>query len=232
MNENKKNIGFINSIYNGSAVDGPGIRCIIFFSGCNLKCPFCHNPENLYTVGEEYSPFLLLSNVLRYKNYIKNGGITLSGGEPFLQKDFVCEFIDLLHKNNINVAIETNGTVLEKELILKADLLIVDIKNQFDSPENEVIESKQKDFLNFCSQNNVKVKLTNVVIEGVNDDVTHLQNLKNLAVLYKTNDVNFLPFHKLCQQKYDNLNIKFPFASYNATSKDTINFVQKLFKNL
>ena len=78
----------IDSIYNGSAVDGKGLRCVVFFTGCNMRCGFCHNPETWTEKGMEISLSDLVAKIMRYKSYIKNGGVTLSGGEPFLQADF------------------------------------------------------------------------------------------------------------------------------------------------
>ena len=97
--------GYVSSIYNGSAVDGDGLRCVVFFSGCNLKCGFCHNIETLLLKGQEYSVNDLVAKLLRYKNYITNGGVTLSGGEPFLQADFCIDLISVLAQNGVKTAI-------------------------------------------------------------------------------------------------------------------------------
>ena len=86
----------IDSMYHGSCVDGEGLRSVIFFSGCNFRCPFCHNPETLYSFGKEVSLTEVVSTLLRYKNYIKKGGVTLSGGEPFLQADFCIKLVKKL----------------------------------------------------------------------------------------------------------------------------------------
>ena len=99
----------IDSIYNGSAVDGKGLRCVIFFTGCNMRCGFCHNPETWTEKGNEITLSELVARIKRYKSYIKNGGVTLSGGEPFLQADFCKELIKALHQESISVIIETNG---------------------------------------------------------------------------------------------------------------------------
>ena len=81
-------IGYIDSVYCGSGVDGKGLRCVVFFAGCNLRCPFCHNPETLFKRGTMSDIDALLERLKRYRGYFRRGGVTLSGGEPFLQKDF------------------------------------------------------------------------------------------------------------------------------------------------
>ena len=92
----KKCKGFIDSIYSGSAVDGKGLRVVVFFAGCNLRCPFCHNPETLFQKGQETDVDTLVKRIKRYSAYIKRGGVTLSGGEPFLQRDFALNLIQTL----------------------------------------------------------------------------------------------------------------------------------------
>ena len=121
---------YIDSMYHGSCVDGDGLRSVIFFSGCNLRCPFCHNPETLYKKGKETSLEETLHTILRYKNYIKKGGVTLSGGEPFLQADFCIQLVKALKNYGIKVIAETNGTIFNEELISLLDGIRLDVKNQ------------------------------------------------------------------------------------------------------
>lgn len=221
-------VGYISSIYTGSCVDGAGIRCVIFLSGCNLACPFCHNPETLFEKGTEYSVDELVNKLLRYLPYLKNGGITLSGGEPFLQAEFCVELIKNLKKHSVNIAIETNAHMLNQELINLTDMIIVDIKN-YEKIETEKIAA----FLNCCLITNKPVKITNVLITGVNDSIEKLKELKNLLKPYKNiTNVEFLPFKKLCISKYESLNKPFYYIDIAETKDEVIKEITKNYLSL
>ena len=116
--------GYIDSVYSGSGVDGKGLRCVVFFSGCNLRCPFCHNPETLYKQGKKTSSDELTQNLMRYKGYFRRGGVTVSGGEPFLQKEFFLVLARSLREKGIHVCAETNGHIADAELIAACDAIL------------------------------------------------------------------------------------------------------------
>ena len=222
--------GYIDSVYSGSAVDGAGLRCVVFLSGCNLRCGFCHNPETLYKKGKETDTAELLSKILRYKAYIKNGGVTLSGGEPFLQKKFVIEMCELLRGENINVCIETNGHIADPEIISAADSFIVDVKNQesFDADEYEL-------FIETAVSLEKPIKLTNVIVPTVNDTEERLTEIKRLAAkipesLFK--GVKFLPFRKLCVGKYEKLGLAFPYGKYRECEREDILQVTEMYEKI
>ena len=111
-------IGKINSIQSLGALDGPGIRFVVFMQGCNLRCGCCHNPETWALEGvDEYTPDAILEKVKRFKSYFgSKGGITVSGGEPLLQADFVYELFSLCHDEGINTCIDTSGSVLNDKV--------------------------------------------------------------------------------------------------------------------
>ena len=125
--------GKISSIETMGLVDGPGVRFVVFMQGCPLRCLYCHNPEtwNINNFNEEYTPSELIDKVLKYKPYFKNnGGITFSGGEPLMQKEFLLECLKLCKENNIHTCIDTAGSIPNCEEILKlTDLVILDIKS-------------------------------------------------------------------------------------------------------
>jgi pyruvate formate lyase activating enzyme len=211
-------------------VDGDGLRCVVFLSGCNLRCGFCHNPETLYKKGRETDTAELISRILRYKAYIRNGGVTLSGGEPFLQKEFVIELCELLRSENINVCIETNGHIADPEIISAADSFIVDVKNQesLDADEYEL-------FIETAVSLEKPIKLTNVIVPTVNDTEERLTEIKRLAAkipesLFK--GIKFLPFRKLCVGKYEKLGLEFPYASYREGERDDIALAMEIYKNI
>jgi pyruvate formate lyase activating enzyme len=222
--------GYIDSVYSGSAVDGDGLRCVVFLSGCNLHCGFCHNPETLYKKGKEATPQELLEHILRYKAYIKKGGVTLSGGEPFLQKDFVIALCRLLRENNINVCIETNGHITDREIMTEADSFIVDVKNQ-----DGCDLCRYSEFLRVAAELSKPVKLTNVIVPDVNDNADRLSEVKAVAEHIPAEHfkgIRFLPFRKLCENKYEQMGLAFPYAIYREGEKDDIVRVTEIYSKL
>ncbi|MCX4362831.1 MAG: 4Fe-4S cluster-binding domain-containing protein [Clostridia bacterium] len=208
----------IDSLYNGSAVDGKGLRCVVFFTGCNMRCGFCHNPETWTEKGIEISLSELVERIKRYKSYIKNGGVTLSGGEPFLQAKFCIELVKELHKENIGVIIETNGLIVDKELIELCDGIRLDIKNQ-DAP----IDGRVFEFLKYCQSCDKFVTMTNVLVPCLNDTQQKLSVLKTLKQEFScVKELKFLAFRKLCESKYQRLNMPFPYEKYREGSREDL----------
>ena len=122
----------INSIESCGTVDGPGIRTVIFFNKCLLRCKYCHNPECFNMQGLNYTCDDLIEKIKRYKPYYgETGGVTLSGGEPLLQAEFVISFIKKLKKENIHIALDTAGITDKpyQEIVDNVDLIIYDIKD-------------------------------------------------------------------------------------------------------
>lgn len=209
----------IDSMYHGSCVDGEGLRSVIFFSGCNFRCPFCHNPETLYSFGKEVSLTEVVSTLLRYKNYIKKGGVTLSGGEPFLQADFCIKLVKKLKEFNIKVIAETNGSIVNDELIGLLDGVRLDIKNQNNESPFD-LEKRYGLFIQTCIKNNVDITFTNVLCPTKNDDENSLSALKKLITKYLSNyKLELLPFKKMCLEKYQKLGIEFPYLSVDEASQ-------------
>ena len=134
--------GYIHSIESMGLMDGPGIRTVVFFQGCRLRCRYCHNPDTWSMEGDnttvEMSPEEVLNKALRYKSYWKNGGgITVSGGEPLLQIDFLLELFRLAKSEGVSTCIDTAGNPFTREepffskfqeLMKYTDLLLLDIK--------------------------------------------------------------------------------------------------------
>lgn len=206
----------ISSLYHGSAVDGEGLRSVVFFSGCNLRCPFCHNPETFTESGEEVELSALVKKIARYKNYIKKGGVTLSGGEPFLQAEFCQALVDELHTLSIKVIAETNGTILDKDLIAKLDGVRLDIKN-FNGESAEELSQKYDTFIDFCDKFGTEVHLTNVLIPTINDSEKSANELKKWLSGRK---IELLPFKKMCIEKYDRLGLPFPYIGVREGNKE------------
>lgn len=223
--------GYIDSVYCGSGVDGPGLRCVVFVNGCNLRCPFCHNPETLVKRGTMSDINALKARLLRYRGYFRRGGVTVSGGEPFLQKEFTLALVRALAAEGVRCCIETNGHIADEQLIAAADI-VVDIKNQ-QTDDLSVYER----FFEACLRQGKTPRLTNVLVPGVNDGKEKIAALARLAGRYFPGErIRFLPFRKLCAEKYENLGIPFPFAAYREAEEEDIaraaaiaaNFIDKI----
>lgn len=209
--------GYIDSVYCGSGVDGPGLRCVVFVNGCNLRCPFCHNPETLFKRGTMSDINALKARLLRYRGYFRRGGVTISGGEPFLQKEFTLALVRALAAEGVRCCIETNGHIADEQLIAAADI-VVDIKNQ----QTDDLSAYEK-FFAACLRQGKTPRLTNVLVPGVNDKEEKIAALARLSGRYFPGErIRFLPFRKLCAEKYENLGIPFPFAAYREAEEEDI----------
>ena len=217
--------GYIDSVYCGSGVDGKGLRCVVFFSGCNLRCPFCHNPETLYKQGIRTGVGELLEKLKRYRAYFRRGGVTFSGGEPFLQKEFCLALLRALKAENIHVCAETNGHIADGDLIAACDEIICDVKNQ----ETDDL-SAYEEFFSVCREKGTPVRITNVLVPDKNDGEQKLRALASLLRKYfPAEKVKFLPFRKLCEEKYAELKRPFPYADIREAEETDICAAEKIF---
>ena len=222
--------GYIDSIYHGSCVDGQGIRSVVFFSGCNLRCPFCHNPETLYLKGEEWELDDLVKKILRYKNYYKNGGVTLSGGEPFLQSEFATSLSKTLKELGVSVACETNGLIVGEKLIKTLDGVRLDIKNQ-NGEDKSALVKRYKPFIDACKKYGVNITITNVLCPGKNDGENSIKNLAEfLSEFGLIKNLEFLLFKKTCIEKYKELSIEFPYNLVPEADQKTLEKAKKVIK--
>lgn len=223
--------GIIHSIQSLGTVDGPGIRFVVFMQGCNLRCSCCHNPDtHALTGGEAVEPLQLLQKAERYREYFgKNGGITVSGGEPLLQPLFCKELFMLCKEKQINTCLDTSGSILNndiKELLKYTDRVLLDIKYTDDELYKKYVGcalQKPLDFLAYLESCNIPVTLRQVIIPTVNDSVENIKALKSIALSHSCVDkTELLPFRKICQVKYDSLGIPFPFADLPEASPKKI----------
>lgn len=219
--------GYLDSVYCGSGVDGSGLRVVVFLSGCNLRCPFCHNPETLFRKGTETTARAVVEKCVRYRNYIKRGGVTLSGGEPFLQRDFCLAIIEKLKREGIGTVLETNGQIVDEPLIAAAESLIVDVKNQ----ETDNLCAYHI-FLSACERQSKRVVVTNVLVPDKNDGAEKLSALARLCRNPCVSRLKLLPFHKLCEEKYRKLGIPFPYAAFRAAENEDIARAECFLKEL
>lgn len=214
-------VGRIHSLQSLGTVDGPGVRFVAFLQGCPLRCKCCHNPDTwAMEGGTDYTPDALVEKVLRYREYFgEAGGITLSGGEPLLQAEFVREVFALCHEAGVNTCLDTSGCMLTdavKAALAETDRVLLDWKYTTDALYREhvgcLLEAVER-FLTYLDGQRIPVTLRQVIIPTVNDTVENVENLKAVAARYTCVDkVELLPFRKLCQTKYDALALPFPFG--------------------
>ena len=213
--------GRVHSIQSMGTLDGPGVRFVIFTQGCPLRCKCCHNPDTWDTDGgQEYTPAELVRRALRFREYFgKDGGITVSGGEPLLQTAFVTALFDLCHKEGLNTCLDTSGCILNDEvkaLLTHTDRVLLDIKYTSDADYRTYVGCGMDtlmSFLDYLEEQKIPTTLRQVIIPTVNDSKEQILRLKQIADAHVCVDkVELLPFRKLCQVKYDQMGIPFPFS--------------------
>ena len=223
--------GRINSIQTLGTVDGPGVRFVVFMQGCPLRCAYCHNPDTWdMGGGEEYEAQEIFEKILRYREYFgKDGGVTVSGGEPLMQADFVRELFTLCEAAGIHTALDTSGCVWNasvEKLLDVTSLCLLDYKmTNADDYEKHTLCKKEKvdAFLDKLQGKNIDTWLRQVIVKGIND------TRENVIRLYAVRDahpcvkkVELLKFRKLCLPKYVNLGINFPLAHVDETTDEDI----------
>ncbi len=231
--------GSINSIETFGLVDGPGIRTVIFMNGCKLRCKYCHNPEMWHMQELNYTPEELVKKIIRYKSYFQNsGGVTFSGGEPLLQPKFLIETMKLLHENKINIALDTAGAGIGyyEEILKYTDLVILDIKHIEKNAYTELtgynIDEVEK-FIKEMNKQNKKVWIRQVIVPGIMDNLEYLKGLKQyLKKINNIEKIEFLPYHKLGEEKYKKLNIEYPYKELPEMDKEKCNRLYETFLNL
>ena len=210
----------VNSIESFGLVDGPGIRTVIFFNGCSLRCKFCHNPEMFMMQENNTNVSELVAKIKRFKPYFKgNGGVTYSGGEPLLQVDFLIELSKALKEEDIHIALDTAGVGIGKydEILELVDLVILDIKHLTNAGYEELVSHKMDEFLKFVDvlkKHNKDLWIRQVVVPGIHDNKEYMEMLVGyLKTLPNIKRIEFLPFHKMGDEKYEKLGIPNPLKN-------------------
>lgn len=215
-------MGSVNSIETLGAVDGPGLRTVVFLNGCALRCKYCHNPEMHQILDDNMDEKELADKIIRNKPYFKNGGgVTFSGGEPLLQSDYLTKVAKILKEEDIHIALDTSGNgIINSELLELTDLVILDIKDARDEYFKELTgqENKQiKDFTKYLKEINKPLWIRHVIVPGFHDTIEYVNILNEYITNYFNKEnilkIEFLPYHKLGSEKYISLNIPNPFLN-------------------
>ena len=230
----------IASIETFGTVDGPGIRTVVFFNECHLRCIYCHNPEMWCKQQNNITSDELIEKILHNKEYFgENGGVTFSGGEPLLHVDFLIDICKKLKEQNIHIALDTAGVGIGKyeELLKYIDLIIFDVKHTTREGYKRVTQIDTEEslkFLSIANKMNKKFWVRQVVVPTIMDNEEYLYSLDNFI---KTNiknveKIEFLPYHKLGEEKFLKLNIPYPCKDIPEMDKDKCNELYDKFINI
>lgn len=233
--DGKKVSGKIHSVETLGAADGPGLRFVLFLQGCSLRCKYCHNPDTWAACNAERTATAedIANEIIRYKNYFgKKGGVTVSGGEPLLQLDFLTELFKILKQNGIHTAIDTSGAPYNeydpryKELLALTDLVILDIKHIDDLKCRELTGTGNiatKKFAKTLSDNGVAMWIRQVLVPGLTDDENDLKRTREWINTLKTVErVEVLPYHTLGKPKYEKLGLSYPLEDTPIPTREQI----------
>ena len=213
--------GRIHSFQSLGTVDGPGVRAVVFMQGCPLRCVFCHNPDTWdFDGGREITAEALAEKIRRLRSYFgKGGGLTVSGGEPLMQADFVAELFSICKSEGIHCALDTSGCIYNdsvERLLELTDLVMLDYKftdgrayESFCGCSQDAVES----FLERLQQMGKRVWIRHVVVPGLTDGEDSVERIYALRERFSCIEkIELLPFRKLCIEKYKAMGIDFPLA--------------------
>ena len=226
--------GYIHSTESFGTVDGPGVRFVIFCQGCPMRCKYCHNPDT-WEIGKgmRMSPEELIAEYMRNKAFYSRGGITVTGGEPLLQIDFLLELFALAKEKGIHTCIDTSGATYREgesaynqkldHLMAMTDLVMLDIKHIDEAAHRELTGMPNEGILAFAKyleRKNVPLWIRHVVVPGITDGEgalsrlgTFIGGLKNLRAL------DVLPYHTMGKAKYQQLGMDYPLEGVEPATK-------------
>ena len=232
-------VGYLHSIETFGTVDGPGIRFVVFLQGCPLRCQFCHNPD---TWAMETSKPMevddLIKNILRYRSYYKDGGVTVSGGEPLVQMDFVIELFTKLKALGIHTCLDTSGITFSyrgqakfDELMKVTDLVLLDIKTirwkehikLTGLPNDQILK-----FARYLSDKGVKVWIRHVLLSQRESEQELIELRQFIESLNNVEKIEILPYHSMGVVKYEMMGIDYPLNDMVPPSKQELEQATKI----
>jgi len=225
--------GRIHSFETFGTVDGPGIRFVVFMQGCPLRCIYCHNRDTWDPKGgSEYTADEVIERMRKYINYIKfsKGGITVSGGEPTLQAEFVAGLFKKCREEGIHTALDTSGFAdIERveELLQYTDLVLLDLKHAVDEKHRDITgagNEKIKEFALYVSQMSIPVWIRYVLVPGFTDAEEDLRQAAEFIKQVKTVEkIEVLPYHSMGSYKWEKLGEKYRLEGVEPPSEGQVN---------
>lgn len=224
--------GNIHSIETCGTVDGPGIRFVIFMQGCPLRCQYCHNPDTWQT---DTNKLMTVDEIMQkydgVKEFVQSGGITVTGGEPLLQIDFVTELFKIAKSREIHTALDTSGITFNPEnteninnLLKYTDLVLLDIKHIDDAEHKKLTGASNKNilaFAQFLSEKQIPVWIRHVVVKDITLNEKYLKELgRFLKTMKNIKALDILPYHNMAIPKYEALGINYTLKNTPPTTKE------------
>lgn len=232
--------GNIHSFESFGTKDGPGIRFVIFMQGCPLRCLYCHNPDtwNVKNRAYEMTPEEVFKEINKVKNFIRNGGITISGGEPLLQPDFILELFKRCKEEGIHTAIDTSGYLLNdkiKAVLALTDLVLLDIKH-INPDKYQTLTAKPLEptlqFIDYLTETEKPMWVRYVLVPGYSNDEADLhQWAKYVSTLPTVQRVDILPFHQMGIHKWEQIGAKYQLKEVLPPTKEEIIQAETIFKS-
>lgn len=235
--------GYIHQLESFGSVDGPGVRFIIFFSGCPLRCKYCHNPDTWdMTKGKLYTADELLNEALSCKAYWgAKGGITVSGGEPLMQLDFLLELFTKAKEKGVNTCIDTAGGPFTKEgdwfekfkkLMEVTDILLMDIKHIDEEEHIKLTGHTGKNIIEmfrYLDEIKKPIWIRHVLVPGITDNDEYLLRTRDfIRTLSNVQRVEILPYHGLGAMKYKDLGIDYVLKDTESPSAERVANARKI----
>ncbi len=243
MTEEKDRRGYIHSLESFGSVDGPGVRFLVFMGGCAMRCQFCHNPDTWnMKAGSLYTAEELLAQAKKYRAYWgAKGGITVSGGEPLLQIDFLTEFFALAKAEGIHTVLDTSGNPFTYEepfwgkfqnLMKYTDLILLDIKHIDNEKHRELTGCHNTNILEmakYLSDIKKPVWIRHVLVPGLSDKDEYLVRLSRfIQTLNNVGKVEVLPYHTLGAYKWKELGIEYPLEGVEPPTEERITNAERI----
>ncbi len=232
--------GLIHSFESFGTKDGPGIRFVFFMQGCPLRCLYCHNPDtwNMNDKKYELTPEEAFDEVKKVKNFIRSGGVTISGGEPLLQPQFIIELFKLCKNEGLHTAIDTSGYILNdkvKEVLEYADLVLLDIKHinpdKYKNLTAKPLEPTLR-FMQYLTEIEKPVWLRYVLVPGFTNDEKDLNDWAKQVSGYKNiQRVDILPFHQMGLHKWEQLGEDYKLKDIAPPNQSEIEKAENIFRN-
>ncbi len=235
--------GKIHSFESFGSVDGPGVRCVIFFQGCPMRCRYCHNADTWdFSRGEEHTAAGLIDKAERYRAYWGDkGGITVSGGEPLAQIDFLTELLEEAKRRGINTCVDTSGQPFSEnepffskfeQLCKLTDLFLVDIKH-IDCEQHKKLTGHGNEnilkMLRYLSKINKPVWIRHVLVPGITDDDAYLTRTREfIDTLSNVRRVEVLPYHSMGEYKWRELGLEYTLKGTQPPSKERVKNAEKI----
>lgn len=232
----------VHSQESAGAVDGPGIRYVVFMQGCPLRCKFCHNPDTWnMRGGEVVSVRDLTDTIMKYKTFMdfSGGGVTITGGEPLLHKKFIAALFEELKYKQIHTAVDTSGYVNVDEdldkVLENTDLVLLDIKQLEPDAHKEltgVNNAKIIEFLEHLRDKEVKTWVRYVVLAGFNDSEEYATKFAKFIKDFDNVElVELLPYHEMGKYKWEKLGLKYQLDDSSVPSRESIKNIAEIFHN-